>query len=228
MRYAALLALAAGSLEAERANPIRRVVTMLQNMQTKVREEGEVEEDLYKKFMCFCDGNTKGMTDKSKAAKAAVVELTSQIQEETARKAQTDQEITEHQKDRAEAKKAINEATVIRDKEREEYEKTAGDTKDNVDSLARAISALERGLGLLQSGHPSEDIARLRKMALISQSLSSFEKESLSAFLSNPYGEYHSSSGEIVGILKQMKDTMEADLKDAVGKEEEAIAAFTR
>eukprot|EP00425_Heterocapsa_triquetra_P009464 CAMPEP_0195130618 /NCGR_PEP_ID=MMETSP0448-20130528/143541_1 /TAXON_ID=66468 /ORGANISM="Heterocapsa triquestra, Strain CCMP 448" /LENGTH=74 /DNA_ID=CAMNT_0040168535 /DNA_START=11 /DNA_END=232 /DNA_ORIENTATION=- len=36
------------------ANPIRKVVTMLQNMQMKVTEEGEKEKELYNKFMCYC------------------------------------------------------------------------------------------------------------------------------------------------------------------------------
>merc|ERR1719230_1484171 len=33
-------------------------------------------------------------------------------------------------------------------------------------------------------------------------------------------------SGEIVGILKAMKDEMEADLKDAIAEEEKAVAGF--
>jgi hypothetical protein len=40
-------------------NPIRRVVTMLQNMQKKVAEEGKKEEELFDKFMCYCK-NGKG------------------------------------------------------------------------------------------------------------------------------------------------------------------------
>eukprot|EP00420_Gonyaulax_spinifera_P018603 CAMPEP_0197906656 /NCGR_PEP_ID=MMETSP1439-20131203/63168_1 /TAXON_ID=66791 /ORGANISM="Gonyaulax spinifera, Strain CCMP409" /LENGTH=71 /DNA_ID=CAMNT_0043528031 /DNA_START=57 /DNA_END=269 /DNA_ORIENTATION=- len=36
------------------ANPIRRVVTMLQDMQRKVGAEGRKEEALYDKFMCYC------------------------------------------------------------------------------------------------------------------------------------------------------------------------------
>jgi len=36
------------------ANPIRKVVTMLQNMQKKVSTEGEKEKALFDKFMCYC------------------------------------------------------------------------------------------------------------------------------------------------------------------------------
>merc|ERR1740138_634088 len=38
----------------QRANPIRRVVTMLQKIQKKVETEGETETELHEKFMCNC------------------------------------------------------------------------------------------------------------------------------------------------------------------------------
>ena len=34
------------------ANPIRNVVTMLQTMQKRVEAEGEIEHELFDKFMC--------------------------------------------------------------------------------------------------------------------------------------------------------------------------------
>merc|ERR1719414_855649 len=39
-------------------NPVRKVVTMLQAMQKKTEAEGEKEEELYKKFMCYCKTGT--------------------------------------------------------------------------------------------------------------------------------------------------------------------------
>jgi len=36
------------------ANPIRKVVNMLQMMQKKVEAEGEKEQELFDKFMCYC------------------------------------------------------------------------------------------------------------------------------------------------------------------------------
>merc|ERR1719460_1664325 len=42
----------------------------------------------------------------------------------------------------------------------------------------------------------------------------------------NPFGDYSSSSGEIVGILKAMKDEMDKDLNGAISDEEKAAAGF--
>merc|ERR1719335_1501266 len=47
----------------------------------------------------------------------------------------------------------------------------------------------------------------------------------MASFLSQGQG-YAPASGEIVGILKQMKDTMEADLKEITEAEEKAKADF--
>ena len=38
----------------EKENPIRRIVTLLQDMQKEIETEGEKEEEAYEKFMCYC------------------------------------------------------------------------------------------------------------------------------------------------------------------------------
>merc|ERR1712048_1321577 len=55
--------------------------------------------------------------------------------------------------------------------------------------------------------------------------MSSVDREMLASFLSGKSG-YAPASGEILGILKQMDDEMQADLKDATAAEEAAIKAF--
>ena len=38
----------------ESENPIRRIVTLLQDMQKEIEAEGEKEEKAFNKFMCYC------------------------------------------------------------------------------------------------------------------------------------------------------------------------------
>ena len=38
-----------------------KVVTLLQDMQKEIETEGETEQKMFDKFMCYCDGNTDGM-----------------------------------------------------------------------------------------------------------------------------------------------------------------------
>jgi len=49
-------------------NPIRRVVTMLQQMTNKVEAEGKKEKALFDKFMCYCD---TGVADLEQVISAA-------------------------------------------------------------------------------------------------------------------------------------------------------------
>ena len=43
---------AASALE---ANPIRKIVTLMQDMQKEIEAEGEKEKVLYDNFMCWCE-----------------------------------------------------------------------------------------------------------------------------------------------------------------------------
>merc|ERR1719439_380482 len=70
--------------------------------------------------------------------------------------------------------------------------------------------------------------AVLKRLAL-TVDLGSADRDLLTSFLTQGQGEgtgYAPQSGEIVGIMKQMLDTMNADLADATKAEEEAIAIY--
>merc|ERR1719281_1782653 len=93
-----------------------------------------------------------------------------------------------------------------------------------------AIEALTKGMGkaFLQS-QTGEAAARLQKVADASLAVDDYQRNLVLSFLSgkqNPFGDYSSSSGEIVGILKAMKDEMDKDLNGAIGDEEKAAAGF--
>jgi hypothetical protein len=51
-----LFALSASCVHAAtvQANPIRKIVTLMQDMQKEIEAEGEKEKGLYEDFMCFC------------------------------------------------------------------------------------------------------------------------------------------------------------------------------
>merc|ERR1719178_455529 len=56
--------------------------------------------------------------------------------------------------------------------------------------------------------------------------MDSEDRKNVVAFLEEG-GDYAPASGQIVGILKGMKDDMEAELKEAIAAEEKAIAGFS-
>merc|ERR1719198_139613 len=90
--------------------------------------------------------------------------------------------------------------------------------------MANAIPALEKGMGgasLMQM--PGAD--RLKKIINSYPNVDVMDRRNALAFLDQS-GDYVPQSGQIVGILKAMKDDMEASLKEAIADEEKAVAGF--
>merc|ERR1719240_342877 len=151
--------------------------------------------------------------------------------------------------DREAAKAAVAEATAIREKEAAAFAKETAESKAYIAAIEKAIAALEKGMinprGSLEGaasgveqfmGKNEYGIDRvgaflqtsaaglLRRLAM-SSTISSVDRDALTAFLTADQGGesgYAPQSGEVVGMLKQMKDTMLKDLAELIAKEEEA------
>merc|ERR1719247_3759406 len=66
---------------------------------------------------------------------------------------------------------------------------------------------------------------RLKKIVESRPNVDEQDRRNVMAFLQEN-GDYAPASGQIVGILKGMKDDMEAELKEPIATEEKAIAGF--
>merc|ERR1719456_883678 len=137
--FFALLALCGAADLSAGANPIRKVVTLMQNMQKEIEESGAKEKALFDKFMCYCQGGTGDLKKAIADASAQAEELTAKLNSETAEKAQTAQELIDHKKDREGAGADIEEATVIREKELAEFEEMKADSETNIAAMGKAI-----------------------------------------------------------------------------------------
>jgi len=205
------------------ANPIRRVVNMLQSMQNKIEEEGKKGEELYDKFQCYCKTSGSGLQDTIADGEEKVPQLQASLEESTSKKAQLEEELKEHKATREAAKKSVEEATAIREKEAAEFSEESADYDTNVDAISRAIEALEKGVAgsFLQS--PAAGV--LQRFVTGSSSIGGYERNTVASFLSAGEG-YAPQSGEITGILKQMKDDMLGDHADITAQEEESKKQF--
>merc|ERR1719207_282135 len=215
--FAVVLLLAVASASQQGANPIRKVVTMLQSMEKKVVAEGEKEKELFEKFMCYCK-NSGGDLSKSIAdAGPKIEQLEADIKEGEAKKKQLDEDLKQHQTDRSAAKTAMADATALRKKEADAYAKESSEDKANIAATAKAMTAIEKGMGSAFLQTPTANI--LLKIAEKRQ------EQDLVSFLDGTQ-EYAPASGEIVGILKTMHDEMTADFAEEKAAEEAAIKAY--
>jgi len=206
------------------ANPIRKVVTMLQSMQAKVEEEGEKELALYEKYMCYC--KTAG-GDLSKAiadAGSSIGELGNKIKAAEEQKVVLGEELKTAQSDRTAAKTAMAEATAVREKEAAAFASEKGKSDKDIAAAGKAIAAIEKGMAgsFLQTAN-----AQLLKNILLTKHdlLMEDDREDVLSFLSGS-ADYAPQSGQILGILKQMYDEMVQAAKDAGNSEEATIKTF--
>merc|ERR1719174_1881667 len=195
--------LAAASAEASgeglRVNPIRKVVTMLQDMQKEVEAEGKKEEGLFDNFMCYCSGGEGALEASITQGKAQIEQLTADIERGTAEKSQLDQDVATHKADRTAAEKTIKESTALREKEAAEFGATSGDMKSNIQAMGGALDALKKGLSasLLQTGVGNV----LRNIIKTSPLVRDGKRGGLMSFLESGEDEA-GGSDQIIGIVE--------------------------
>merc|ERR1719159_585227 len=133
-------------------------------MMKKIEAEGEKQQELYDKFMCYCENADATLGKSISDANTKIPQLESDIKEAVETKAQLEQDIEAHQSDRDAAKEAMAKATEIREKEAAEYAKESAEDKANLDALKKATAAIEKGMagGFLQTNAA----AVLRKLAV--------------------------------------------------------------
>jgi len=206
-----------------RGNPIRKVVTMLQKIQKKVENEGKAAEDLFDKFMCECNQQQSALTKAIEAGESKGSDVGAAVEAGAKQAEQLKQDLTQAKADRAAAKEAIAAATGIRQKEAKAFAASKGESSANIESMGKAISAIEAGSGssFLQTNTAKKLIEIVSQSTFFQQDS---DREEVTAFLSGE--ETSEGTGEIVGMLKQMKETMSKDLSDDEAAEADAIKTF--
>jgi len=209
-----------------RANPIRKVVSMLQKMQAKVQEEGEKETALFEKYMCYCQQAGGDLSKSIEKAGSSISEFGTKIKAGADQMTQLKDQLKEAQAERAAAKDAMSQAIAVREKEEQSFlaEKQEGD-KD-LKAALKAINAIETGVAgaflQTESAHILQEFAANKR-----DMLEDDDRTDLLSFLSGSQNsDYAPQSGQILGILKQMADEMSKNLADATAAEEKAVKIF--
>jgi len=217
-----LLSMVASPVEASHSpNPVRRVLNMLQMMQRKVQIEGENQEKLFNKYMCFCQTSLQTVNSEIVVEEAVIPQVDGEIKEETAEKASLGSDVVDATADYAEAEKALKDATALRTKENKEFTATDAQMKVDIKALKGACKSMDKlgeGSGFLQLG--ASITSAIQRLAATSVDLSSADRDVVTAFLSEATsaqdgtsdGLAESSPAEITGILKQMAENMDKEL----------------
>merc|ERR1719160_1754416 len=117
----------------------------------------------------------------------------------------------------------MKESTELRAKEAAEFAASSGDAKSNIQAMTGALEALKKSLSaaLLQTSVGST----LRNIVTNSPAVRPTERAVLLSFLEAGTST-EGGSDQIIGIVEQMKETMEGDLKESEAKEAEAKSGY--
>jgi len=222
----ALLALLTGASNVDdvKNRPVSKVVTLLKDMITQLEKEAEEDEEVYEAMGCFCETNDKEKTKSIADAEQRIADLTAAIEEYTSKSAQLNTQISQLTKEVAKNGKALDQATALRTKQLAEFNGEEKDMLQSISALKSAVVVLGKqnaASAMLQDSNMAINIAVMLKdemrkhKAILGDSISPEQMKAIKAFGKSPDAFLQAdapASGEIFGILKQMKETFEANL----------------
>jgi len=224
--------------------PVTKVINLLKDMQAQLEKEAEEDEETYEKVACWCETNDKEKTAAIAEAEARITDLTSTIEELTATSARLNTEIKNLEAEIAKNQEALDKATAMRQKELAEFNEEEKDMLQSIGALKSAIVVLSKHHSSLAQV-PSETLLNMaavidhqfkKHTALLHAIVTPSQRKAIAAFVQSP-GDYFDAeptfkqsyapqSGQIFGILKQMKETFETNLSSSQKEEMQAQAAY--
>merc|ERR1719326_475699 len=223
-----------------KTKPVMKVIAMLEDLQAELNKELEDDKKVYETLVCWC---TTGKQDKQKAiemANANIGTLTAAMGEAEGKVAEFKAKRKETMDEMYADQKGLGEATEQRQKDSQAFHTEETDLLDAISAAKGAVTALSKH-------HP--DLAQVRKVALKlsearatlrladASTLGHVQMKELKSFLQDSAGassflaipgmqSYAPQSGQIFGILKQMKEDFEKNLSDSQAAEKKSVKEY--
>merc|ERR1719171_958002 len=222
-------------------NPLSKVIELIDSLTAKIIGDGEVELKAYKEYVEWCDDMSKNGQFNIKTLKTKIEKAKAKLGEAEACIEASGDGIEGLAGAIAEAEEELKNATLIRDKEKADFEAAEAELMEAVDVMERAIAILEREMAknpalvqvdssnfkaLLQSLDTVIDAAAFsrndkRKLMALVQARQTAEteedaaEEATEAQLGAPDPTvYKSHSKSIVEVLEDMLEKAKADLAE--------------
>jgi len=162
LRSVAALAFAS-KVAGEAPSPIRKVVTMIEEMKATVEKEGKEDLAAYDEYKCWCDSNGEEKKIAIEYATEQITDLEAFIGEAKGTEGQLKTEISSLEGDIASDNSAIATATGVREKEAGEFALEETDLKSSIALITEAVDTISKAGAFVQKGEVTPDV----KTALI-------------------------------------------------------------
>jgi len=215
--------------------PVTKVINLLKDMISQMEKEAEEDEEVYEAMGCWCVTNDKAKTKSIADAESAISDLTSAIEGFTASSAKLTAEIGNLEKEVAKNTEALDSATAMREKELAEFNAEEKESLVTITSLKAAVVALSKHHdAFLQEETSTVTMQQLqmwtglqhqlhKNQNFLSDEFTPKQRKAVFAFIQQATTSgYEPASGEIFGILKQMKESFETNLANSQKEETQA------
>merc|ERR1719498_174047 len=216
------------------ANPLGKVIELMDSLTAKITAEGEEEAKAFKEYFAWCDdaaanlhNEIKTGTKKQEDLEAAISRAAADIEANTAKIEDLSASISADEKE-------LKEATAVREKEVATFEASEKELVEAIDSLDRAIGILQKEMAKNPAALAQVDTRNLDSMvkslnAVISAaSFTVQDQKNLVALAQEQQGAesdddllgapaaavYKSHSNSIFDVLEDMKEKAEGQLAE--------------
>merc|ERR1719453_292568 len=183
-------------------------------MTAQLHKEAEDDAEAYESMACWCETGDKQKAKEIADGQQKSSDLAAAIEELTAKGAQLRSDIETLETSVSELTAALTSATAIRDKEKAEFVADEKDMIQSITSLKGAVITLSKAHSELQT---KSVLSLIRSHAASHKHLVPHRMLNLIQV-----DEKTPASGEIFGVLKQMKESFETNLKTS---QEEEVSA---
>merc|ERR1719191_417052 len=223
-----------------KTKPIMKVVALMEEMLAELNKELEDDKAVFAQLKCWCDTGKMQKTSAIEKANASIDNLNSVMGDSIAKVKELKAKRKETMDEMYADQKALGESTAQRMKDSQAFH------EEETDLLA-AISAAKGALVALGKQNP--DLAQVRAVALKlvdarattrlaeSSTIGNLQMKELKSFLQDSKDatsflaipgmqSYAPASGQIFGILKQMKEDFEVSLAEAQKAEAKSLTEY--
>jgi len=228
-----------------KTRPIMKVVRMLEDMKAELNKELEDDKAVHEMMDCWCSTNEKEKTKAIELGTSRINELEALLGETIAKIRELKSKRKSIQEEQYKDQAALGEAEELRMKENKEFHGAETDLLEAIDATKNAIIVLSKHhpeLAQIKAVVRMLQAAKIPQLVLKSGSFNNLKAQELKDFLTGASSatetsflqrspglsgqSYQPQSGQIFGILKQMKEDFDTDLSQEQKAEAKAVAEF--
>jgi len=220
--------------EAPKQYPVTKVVNLLEDMKKKLEEEAEKDEDVDEKMKCWCKETEQAKTESVAGTDSQIATLTATIETSAADSVKLNAELNGHKDDLAASEQSLSAAESQRKKQQETFQEEEKEIEESLTGVDAALNHLQpKSASFLATASEEKDralelIRRIQKKHYAQQmGLTRGRRKILLATAARLEVDFSTApaTGEVVGVLSSMKDTMATNLNKT--RAEEAASAET-